>query len=121
MTPDEQKYVEELQSENMKLRAELEDSKASDAESLKLYRAARDRADAAMLQIGVKQVALIQASNMLNAAIPHGPADPDDPCPPGCKRCELEKQFPWKRNPDCECGRPAHEHGGCRNYRPKGA
>lgn len=114
MTPDEQKRVEELEAANAKLRGELEDSKESDRESLQLYRAARNRADTAL-------TALIRVSNMLNTEIPHGPADPDDPCPEGCKRCELEKKFPDKRNPDCECGRPAHEHGGCRNYRPKEA
>jgi hypothetical protein len=37
---------------------------------------------------------LIRVTNMLNTAVPHGPADPDDPCPNDCKRCALEKQFP---------------------------
>lgn len=37
---------------------------------------------------------LIRVTNMLNTAVPHGPTDPDDPCPKDCKRCALEKRFP---------------------------
>lgn len=39
---------------------------------------------------------LIRVTNMLNTAVPHGPAEPDDPCPPDCRRCVLEKLFPRK-------------------------
>ena len=37
---------------------------------------------------------LIRVTNMLNTAVPHGPADPDDQCPKDCKRCALESRFP---------------------------
>lgn len=30
-----------------------------------------------------------------------------------------EEEMKKRKNPECECGRPAAEHGGCRNYRPK--
>lgn len=57
----------------------------------------REALGSANLQNSDRHLELIRVTNMLNSAVPHGPAVPDDPCPAECKRCGLEKKYPEKR------------------------
>jgi hypothetical protein len=104
-----------LKAENANLRAEVEALKDDKALLTGQLQQSRKHVADADLQKSEQHRELIRVTNMLNTAVPHGPADPDDPCPADCRRCAIEKKFPYKRKlpPPIPHGQPGHDHMDC--------